>query len=71
MATNEEVLAGIGRRIAEIRTNRNLTQAQVAEAINIGVQYLQIVEAGRQNLTISTLNRLAVFLPGRQLKSGQ
>ena len=55
----ERVLRDVGRRIAELRAGRGLTQERLAELANFTVQYLQRVEAGRENLTVRSLAALA------------
>jgi len=49
----------VGRRIAELRAARDLTQEQFAEAYGASAKYIQLVELGHQNLTLVTLGRLA------------
>jgi transcriptional regulator with XRE-family HTH domain len=45
----------IGRRIAELRAARELTQEEFAEALGVTPRYLQMVEAGDENLTVRSL----------------
>jgi transcriptional regulator with XRE-family HTH domain len=59
--TAEEVLRDIGRRVAELRRAKRLTQEQCAEGGGFAFKYLQRIEAGRENLTVRTLVRLAAF----------
>jgi transcriptional regulator with XRE-family HTH domain len=60
------VLRDVGRRVADIRVERALTQDELAEAIGISTKYLQRIERGR-NMNLVTLidlaNRLNVDLP--------
>ena len=58
----EEILRAIGRRIAEIRSEKGLTQEAFADRADITPQYLQELERGKQNFSIKTLNRLAKLL---------
>jgi transcriptional regulator with XRE-family HTH domain len=60
----EAVLRKIGRRIAELRQDADLTQEQLAAKLRITLKYLQRVEAGRHNLSVDSLVRLS-----RALKS--
>lgn len=60
--TPERLLKDVGRRIAELRTTRTLTQEQLAERIDVGVRYIQAVEAGQQNMTLKTLALFAAKL---------
>lgn len=53
------VISGIGRRVAELRRDCDLTQAQVAELVGLSTRYLQRLEAGRENLTVRSLVALA------------
>ncbi len=54
------VLKDLGRRIAEARTDRGLTQEAFAEEVlGVSLKYLQHLEAGRENLTVASLVSLA------------
>ena len=55
----ERATADVGRRIAELRRERGLTQEQFAERLGIAANALQRIELGMQNLTIRSLVRLA------------
>ena len=54
----------LGTRIREERIKLNLTQAQLAEAIDISDTYMGAIERGERSLTLDTLvklvNRLGV-----------
>ena len=54
----------LGKRIREERIKLNLTQAQLAEAIDISDTYMGAIERGERSLTLDTLvklvNRLVV-----------
>lgn len=52
----------LGRRIREERLKRNLTQEQLAEAIEISNSYMGQIERGERSLTIDTLIRLTNVL---------
>jgi transcriptional regulator with XRE-family HTH domain len=58
----DDVLHDLGRRVAELRAARTMTQEQFAETAGVTVQYLQRVEAGRENLTVRSLVRMATLL---------
>lgn len=49
----------LGQRIREERRRLNLTQAQLAEEINISDTYMGAIERGERSLTLDTLVRLA------------
>jgi transcriptional regulator with XRE-family HTH domain len=55
----EGLLRDIGRRIAELRIERGLTQQEFAGQLRIAVRYLARLEAGGQNMTIHRLVWLA------------
>jgi transcriptional regulator with XRE-family HTH domain len=52
----------IGRRIAELRVQRSITQEQLAEESDVDARYIQRIEAGEINITVETLVRLANVL---------
>lgn len=55
----EKVKEHVGRKIAELRDKKGVTQADVAEAIGTTVPNLQRIEYGTQNVTIETLTKIA------------
>lgn len=48
----------LGKRIREERLKLNLTQAQLAESIDISDTYMGAIERGERSLTLDTLVRL-------------
>lgn len=48
----------LGERIREERQRLNLTQAELAEAIDISDTYMGAIERGERSLTLDTLVRL-------------
>ena len=48
----------LGARIREERLRLNLTQAQLAEAVDISDTYIGAIERGERSLTLDTLVRL-------------
>jgi|SRR5271165_2810352 len=48
-----------GKNLREARIKANLTQAQVAERTGLTQQYVSLVEAGHQNITLGTMTALA------------
>jgi transcriptional regulator with XRE-family HTH domain len=64
----DRVIVNVGMRVAEIRRQLGLTQAQAAERLKMPLKNLQRVEAG-MNLTIRTLVRIAdgLGVPPRSL----
>jgi transcriptional regulator with XRE-family HTH domain len=61
-ATPERLLKDVGRRVAELRTKQGFTQEELAERLDVGVRYIQAVEAGRQNVTLKSLALFAAKL---------
>ena len=61
----DRLLKNLGRRIAEVRLERRLTQDLMAEELGISMKYLQRLERGR-NMSLTTLigiaNKLRVGL---------
>lgn len=55
----DKVVRAVGRRIAELRVERGLTQEQFAERFGSSLKYVQRMEAGRQNLSVKSLVRIA------------
>lgn len=55
------LVSDVGRRIGELRAERKLTQAELAERMACSTRYIAQVEGG-QNLTIETLAKLASLL---------
>lgn len=49
----------IGLNVKVQRIRKRLTQAQLAELIDVHEKYIGKIETGKQNITIKTLNRLA------------
>jgi len=52
----------LGKRIREERQRLNLTQAALAEAIDISDTYMGAIERGERSLTLDTLVRLVTRL---------
>ena len=56
---DKELFKIIATNIKIARVIKNLTQAKLAELIGVHEKYIGIIEAGKQNLTIKTLNRIS------------
>lgn len=41
------------------RTIKKMTQARLAELIDVHEKYIGVIEAGKQNITLKTLNKIA------------
>ena len=55
----EALLVAIGARIREYREQAHIRQSQLGAAINSGQSHVYLIEAGRVNLTLKTLMKLA------------
>lgn len=52
-------MKNLGRRLREVRTERGLTQEELAEQLEVSVRWIQSVEGGRENVGVVTLVRFA------------
>lgn len=59
---DKDFLEKIGFNIKIERTIKKLTQAKLAELIDVHEKYIGVIETGRQNITLKTLNRIATAL---------
>jgi transcriptional regulator with XRE-family HTH domain len=55
----ERLLHDVGRRVAEMRVERGLTQERLAEVLGVSTSWLKRVEAGEENLGLRTMAKLA------------
>lgn len=56
---DSELFGRIAHNIRVERTIKRLTQAQLAELIVVHEKYIGVIEAGKQNITLKTLNKIA------------
>ncbi len=56
---DNELFSRIALNVRVERTIKRLTQAQLAELIDVHEKYIGKIENGKQNITIKTLNKLA------------
>lgn len=57
-----ELLPSVAQQIKRLRVARGLTQEAMAESLGIALKNVQRLEAGRQNLTLATLQNIADVL---------
>lgn len=62
MDSADALVRDVGRRIAELRAERGLTQDAMAEKAGVSSRYIAKVESGRENLTLTSLARFARLL---------
>lgn len=58
----EQNLKKFGKRLKELRAKRNLTQAELAEKVELSTNFIGMVERGLRNTTIDKLFALANVL---------
>ena len=58
---NEPNVSRIGGRIARLRRGKQLSQAQLAQTLNISPSYLNLIERNRRRITIPLLLKVAQF----------
>jgi transcriptional regulator with XRE-family HTH domain len=56
-----ESYAAIGQRIAKLRRDRGLTQAQFAELLNISIKHCSAVERGASSFSLEKMIEVATF----------
>ena len=59
MIKNEQERQRIGKRIAELRKGKKMTQAELAERSGLGQGHIARLEAGRSGATIDVLSSIA------------
>ena len=57
-----DLLRVFGRRIAQLRKDRALTQTQLAEIVDMSVVMIAYIETGKRWVRLSTLNKIAQAL---------
>jgi XRE family aerobic/anaerobic benzoate catabolism transcriptional regulator len=58
-ATAEALLAGLGRRVRELRSKRHLTLRELSQRAGLSTRFLVQVEAGEGNISVKNLSLLA------------
>ena len=53
------VLKNLGLKLKYERLKKGLTQESLAEKVEVHEKYISLLETGKQNLTLKTLNRIA------------
>ena len=59
---DNELFKLIAHNIKIERVIKNLTQAQLAELVGVHEKYIGVIEAGKQNMTLKTLSKIARVL---------
>ena len=53
---------GLGRKIKELRENKDITQLEMAEMIGVSSTYVGFIEQGVRNPSVATLDKIARVL---------
>lgn len=61
-AKERKLLKAFGRRMAQLRRQRGLTQQELAEKTNLSVVAIGYIETGKRWVRISTLNKISKAL---------
>lgn len=61
-AQEQKLLKVFGKRVAQVRKSKGLTQQDVAEAVNMSVVTIAYIETGKRWVRLSTLHKLAKSL---------
>ncbi|MEI0477071.1 helix-turn-helix transcriptional regulator [Brachyspira pulli] len=59
---DEELISSVGKNIRAIRKSQMKTISEIAEVSGISSKYLQSVEVGKRNISITNLNKIAKTL---------
>ena len=58
-APERELLKRFGKRMAEIRKSKHVTQQQLAEAVGLSVVTIAYIETGKRWVRLKTLDKIA------------
>lgn len=56
---DKELFSRIAHNIKIERAIKSITQAELAELVGVHEKYIGVIEAGKQNITLKTLNKIA------------
>ncbi len=62
MENDDELLAAVGKRVRELRLQKGMTMAKLAEAADLSNQFLSEIERGQKSMTVPKLRSLALVL---------
>ncbi len=62
MELNEKILQSVGKRIRDLRLERQLSQEKLAELAGFDRTYISLVERGKRNLSLINLFRFSKAL---------
>lgn len=62
MEKKTDLSVEVGRRIRELRLEQEITVEQLAEAVDISIQYVSEIERGKKNMTIPIFKNMVIVL---------
>lgn len=57
-----KLLQAFGKRVAEVRKSKNVTQSDLAERVNMSVVTIAYIETGKRWVRLATLEKIAQAL---------
>lgn len=60
--TEQKLMKSFGKRVAEVRKSKGVTQQQLAESIGMSVVAIAYIETGKRWARLGTLNKIAKHL---------
>ena len=58
----QKLMKAFGKRVAEVRKSRGVTQQQLAEQVNMSVVAIAYIETGKRWARLGTLDKIATNL---------
>ena len=58
----EAILLQFGKKLRNIRTNKNMSQEELADKAGVHRTYIGMVERAEKNITLKNINKLAKAL---------
>lgn len=55
----EKLLKAFGKRLADVRKSKGVTQSELAERVNMSVVTIAYIETGKRWVRLSTLDKIA------------
>ena len=61
-AREQKLMKAFGKRVAEVRKSKGVTQQQLAEQVNMSVVAIAYIETGKRWARLGTLDKIATSL---------
>ena len=62
MEINKDIIEKFGKRLKEIRLNKNISQEELGFKANLDRTYISSVERGKRNISLRNVEKLAIAL---------